>query len=150
MCKDTTLLSVLFHQRFEPPLQPSAINPPPLPQILSFPLQQGVPPLHPIYECAPPPPLSVSLQGQGQPPLVPSSMRPYVPLLSALILWKCVHICHPLADPAPLPHFSLAYSMRRASSSDSSCVCSSSSSYTICLASRVRHTPSSNFNCERL
>ena len=32
------LLSVLLPQRVEPPLQPSAVNPPPLPQILTLPL----------------------------------------------------------------------------------------------------------------
>ena len=80
------LLSVLPPQRVEPPLKPSAVNSSPLPQILSFPLQRDVPPLQPISVCAPPPPLSVSLQGRGEAPLLTSTLRSYVPLISALIL----------------------------------------------------------------
>ena len=41
------------------PLQPSAVNSPPLPQILAFSLQRDVPPLQPLFTCAPPLPLSV-------------------------------------------------------------------------------------------
>ena len=84
------LLSALLPQQVEPTLQPSAVNPHPLPQILAFPLQRDVPPLHPLSVCAPPPPLSVSLQGRGEPPLLPLTLRAYVPLLSALLLWKGV------------------------------------------------------------
>ena len=80
------LLSALYPQRVEPPLQPSVVNPPPLPQILAFPLQRDMPPLQPLSTCAPPPPISVSLQGRGKAPLLPSTLRAYVPLLSALIL----------------------------------------------------------------
>ena len=80
------LLSALHHQRVEPPLQPSVVNPPPLPQILAFPLQRHVPPLQPLSMCAPPPPISVSLQGRGKAPLPPLTLRAYVPLLSALLL----------------------------------------------------------------
>ena len=68
------------------PLQPSAVNSPPLPQILAFPLQRDVPPLQPLTTCAPPPPLSVSLQGRGEAPLLPSTLSTYVPLLSTLLL----------------------------------------------------------------
>ena len=71
-------------------LQPSAINSPPLPQILAFPLQRDVPPLQPLSACAPPPPISVSLQGRGEAPLLPSTLRDYVPLLSALLIWQGV------------------------------------------------------------
>ena len=45
-------------------------------------LQQGVHPLWPLSLRAPPPlPISVPLQGLGVPPLLPSSMRAYAPLL---------------------------------------------------------------------
>ena len=86
------LLSTLLHQRFETPLQPSAVNPPPLPQILSFPLQQYVSPIQPLSVCAPPPTLSVSLQGRGKAPLLPSTLLAYVPLLSALLIWQGVYL----------------------------------------------------------
>ena len=84
------LLSALHPQQVEPPLQPSVVNPPPLPHILAFPLQQDVPPLHPLSMCAPPPPISVSLQGRGEAPLLTSTLRAYVTLLSALLLWQGV------------------------------------------------------------
>ena len=85
------LLSDLLPQRVDPPLQPSAVNPPPLPHTLAFPIRRDVPPLQPIYVCAPPDPsLSVSLQGRGKAPLLPSTLRAYVPLLSALLLRKGV------------------------------------------------------------
>ena len=82
------LLSALLHQQVEPLLQPSAVNPPPLPHILAFPLQQDVPPLQPVYACASPTPIYVSLQGRGKFPLLPSTLRANVPLLSALLLWQ--------------------------------------------------------------
>ena len=65
-----------------------------------------MPPLQPLYTCAPPPPVSISLQGQGKPPILPSTVRAYVPLISALLLWKGVPIRQPSADPTPLPHLS--------------------------------------------
>ena len=90
------LLSAFFPQRVEPPLQPSAVNPPPLPQILAFPLQRDVPPLHPLFACSNPPPLSVSLQRRGEAPLLPSTLRAYVPLLSALLLLTVYATLEPL------------------------------------------------------
>ena len=33
-------------------------------------------------------------------------MRAYVPLISALLIWKGVPLCQPLADPAPLTQIS--------------------------------------------
>ena len=57
-------------------------EPAPLPQLSALPLQQGIPPLQPLSVCAPPPPpLSVSLQGLGIPPILPSAVRAYAPLL---------------------------------------------------------------------
>ena len=57
-------------------------DPDPLPQLSALPLQRGVPTLQPLAMCAPPPPpLSVSLQGLGLPPLLPSAVRAYEPLL---------------------------------------------------------------------
>ena len=72
------------------PLQPSVVNSPPLPQILAFPIQLDVPPLQPLSVCDTPPPLSLSLQSRGEAPLLPSTLRAYVPLLSALLLWQGV------------------------------------------------------------
>ena len=80
------------------PLQPSVINSPPLPQILAFPLQRDVPPLKPLSSCAPPPPLPVYLQGRGEAPLLPSTLRAYVPLLSALLLRQGVPTRHSSAS----------------------------------------------------
>ena len=97
------LFSALLPQRVEPPIQPSAVNPPPLPQLLSVSLQQDVLPLQPLSVRDPPPPLSVLLQGRGKPHLLPLTMRASVPLLSALLLWQGMPLCHPSADPAPLP-----------------------------------------------
>ena len=85
-------------------LQPSAVNTPPPPQLLTFPLQQDVPPLQPLSVCAPA--LSVLLQGRGKPPLLPPAVRSYVPLLSALLLWQGVPLCQPSDEPAPIPQLS--------------------------------------------
>ena len=87
------LLSALHPQIVEPPLQSSVVNPPPLPQILALPLQRDVPPLQPLSTCAPPPPISVSIQGRGKSPLLPSNLRAYVPLLSALLRRQGVPLC---------------------------------------------------------
>ena len=87
------------------PLQPSAVNSPPLTQILAFPLQRDVPHLHPLSACAPPPPLSVYLQGRREAPLLPSTLRAYVPLLSALHLRKGVPIHHSSASLLLLLNF---------------------------------------------
>ena len=104
---DAPLLSALLPQQVEPPLQPSAINPPPIPQISALNLQLYAPPLHTSVECAPPPPqISVLLQGKGKPPILSSTVHTYVPLISAFILRKCVHISKPSADPAPIPKIS--------------------------------------------
>ena len=86
-----------------PPLQPSAVNPLPLPQILDFLLQQDVPPFQPLSVCAPPPPLSVSLQGRGKLPLLPSTVRNYVTLISDLILWQVVPLRQPSDELASIP-----------------------------------------------
>ena len=99
------MLSVLLPGRGEPPLltstvhaygaliyalillkcvplrQPSA-NPAPLPHLSALPLQRGVPPLHPLAVCDPPPhPLSISLQGLGVPPILHSAVHAYAPLI---------------------------------------------------------------------
>ena len=59
-----TLLPAFLSKKVEPPIQNSAVNNPPLPQILALPLQQDVPNLPPPAVCdAPPPPLYVSIQG---------------------------------------------------------------------------------------
>ena len=97
------LLSVLLHQRVKPSLHPSAVNPPPFPQILAFPLQRDVLPLQTPAAQAPPPPLSVLLQGRDEPPLLPSTVRAYVPILSSLLIWQGVPICHHSEDPDTLP-----------------------------------------------
>ena len=94
-----TLLSALLPQQVDSPLQPSDVNTPHLPQLLAFPLQRDVLTLHPLSTCAPPPPLSISLWGQGKPPLLPSTVCTYVPLISALLLWKGV----PLPQLSALP-----------------------------------------------
>ena len=93
-------------QLFETPLQPSDVNTPPLPHILAFTLQRYVTALQPLYACAPTPPLSVFLKWRGEPPLIPSTMRTYITLLSALLLWKSVPL-HQISDkPDPSPHHS--------------------------------------------
>ena len=86
------LFSALLPQRVKPPLQPSALHPPPLPQILAFSLQQDVPILQPLSTCAPSPPLSVSPQGRGEPPCLPSTVCAYVHLIYAFLLWKGVNL----------------------------------------------------------
>ena len=67
---DAPLLSALLPQKAEPPLQPSAVNPPHLPQILALPLQLDVPPLQTTAVHAPHPPIYVLIQGQGKPTLL--------------------------------------------------------------------------------
>ena len=79
------LLSALLPQLVEPSLQPLAVYNLPLPHLLTFPIQQGLPPLQPLFVCAPPPLLYVSLQGQGEIPLLTSTVRTYVTLLSDLL-----------------------------------------------------------------
>ena len=73
------LLSALLLQKGAPLCQPSA-EPDPLTHISALPLQQVIPPLHPLAVCAPPH-LYVSLQGLCVPPLLPSAVRAYAPLL---------------------------------------------------------------------
>ena len=60
-------------------------------------------PLQPLDARDPPPPISVSLQGRGETPLLPSTVHAYVALISALILRQGVPLRHPSAKPAPLP-----------------------------------------------
>ena len=92
------LLSALHPQQVEPPLEPSVVNPPLLPQILAFTLQRDVPPLQPLSTCAPSPPIPVSLQGRGESPLLTSTLRDYIPLLSALLLRQGVTLCQSSAS----------------------------------------------------
>ena len=94
-CAHAPLFSALLTQRVKPPLQPSAVNPPPLPQISALPLQRVVLPLKPLAACAPPPLVYVLLQGLGETSILPSTISAYVPLLSALLLWKGVPLRHP-------------------------------------------------------
>ena len=101
-----TLLSALLPQQVDHTLQTSNVNPPHFNQLLVFKIQQDVPPLQPLFMCSPHPPLSVLLQGQGKPPLQPSTLGNYVPLISALLLCKCVTICQTSAKPASLPQLS--------------------------------------------
>ena len=82
------LLSAFLPQQVDPPLKPSAVNSPPLPQILAFPLQLDVPPLQPLSACDSSHMLSVSLQGRGVPPLLPSAVRAY-----ATLIWKWEVMC---------------------------------------------------------
>ena len=98
------LISALITQGVEPPLQNLAVNPPPLPQFLALPLQQDVPPLQPsALRAAASPPISILLQGRGEPPLISQTVRTYAPLLYAFLLWKDAPICQPLYETAPLP-----------------------------------------------
>ena len=98
------ILSAFPPQQAEPPLQPSALNNPPLLQILAFPLQRDLPPLQTLSACAPPLPIYVSFQGRGEPPLLHPTVHAYVNLLSALLLWKVVPLRQTLDETAPLPH----------------------------------------------
>ena len=90
MRSHTTLLSALFPQQFEPTLSPSVVNPPPLPHILAFSPQQDVSTLQPLFVYATPPSLCVSLQGRGEAPVIPSTLRACVPLIPDLLLRKGV------------------------------------------------------------
>ena len=81
------LLSALLPTGVNTPLQPSSVNPPPLPQILDFSRQRDVPPLKPLSVCDPPPLLYVSLQGRGGSPLIPSTVCTHVHLIYDLLLW---------------------------------------------------------------
>ena len=78
------MISALLLRKCVPLRQPSA-EPDPLPQLSALPLQQGVPPLQNLAvsdppPLPPPPNLSISLQGIGVPPLLPSAVRAYAPL----------------------------------------------------------------------
>ena len=106
MRADYPLLSALLPQRVEPPLQPSAVNPPPLTQLLALPIQQDVPPVQTLAGHDPPHPLSVLIQGRSKPPILPPTVRDYVTLFSALFLRKGVPLCQPSDEPAPLPQLS--------------------------------------------
>ena len=76
-------------------------------------LKLDAPPLHPSYvSAAPSHQFSALLQGRGKPPLLYSTVRAYVPLISALVLSQGVPICQPSAENAPLPQFS-AYFLQK-------------------------------------
>ena len=62
--------------------------------------------LQPLSACAHPPPISISLQERGEPPLLHSTVRAYIPLISDLHLWQGVPFCQLSAHPAPLYHLS--------------------------------------------
>ena len=96
----------MLHQIVEPPLQPSDVHNPPLPQLLAFSIQRDMPPLQPLSTCAYPPLLSVLPQGIGEPPLLPSDVCAYVPLLYALHIFQGVPLRQPLADTVFLPQLS--------------------------------------------
>ena len=75
------LISALLLRQVVPLLQPLS-EPAPIPILSDLPLQQGVPTLQPLAMRAPPPhKLFVSIQGLGVPPLLPSAVRAYAPLL---------------------------------------------------------------------
>ena len=65
-----------------------------------------MPPFQPIAACVPPPPLSVLLQGQGVPHILPSTLRTYVPLISPLLLRQGIPVCNTSDEPDPLPQIS--------------------------------------------
>ena len=102
------LLSALLNKQVGPPIQPSAINTPPLPKISAFSIQLYVPPLQPsAVRAAPPPPqLSIFLQGQGKTPLLSSTMCDYVPLVSALLIRQGLPLFRTSDEPDTLPHLS--------------------------------------------
>ena len=95
MCASAPQLSALNPQQVEPHIQSSYISFTPLPLVLAFLFKQDVPLLQPLSTYDPLPPLSVSLQGGGEPPLLPSTVRTYVPLLSALLIRQGVPLCKP-------------------------------------------------------
>ena len=94
VCAHAHLLSASLTQRVKIPIQPSALNNLPFPQILALPLsmrtglyhisdlplQQGVPPLQPLA-VRDTPPLSFLLQGTGFTPILPSAVCAYVSML---------------------------------------------------------------------
>ena len=96
------LFSAMLPQRVKPPLQPSAVNISPVPHILTLPLHRYVLTFQPLSARAPHPRLSVSLQGRGEPPLLYSAVRAYVPLIYALILRQGVPLRYTSAETAPL------------------------------------------------
>ena len=57
----------------------------------------------PLDARAPPPLLYVSLQGRGEPPILPSTVHTYVPPLSVLLLRQGVPPRHTSADPDTIP-----------------------------------------------
>ena len=98
------LLSAFLTHQVKPPLQPSYINPPPLPQLSALPHELDAHPLQPSDVCAAPPPqFSILLQGRVKPPILYSTVRAYVPLISALVLIQGMPLCQPSAEHAPLP-----------------------------------------------
>ena len=61
-----------------------------------------MPPLqHSFVRADHPHPLSILLQGRGEPPLLCSTVHAYVPLISALILRTVVPLCQPSDETAP-------------------------------------------------
>ena len=64
-------------------------------------------PLEPsTVHVAAPPPLSVLFQGQGEPPLLPSTIHTYVPLVYAFLLRQGVPLHNHSVEPAPLTEIS--------------------------------------------
>ena len=46
-------------------------------------------------------------KGDTKPPLLPSNVRAYAPLISELIIWQVLPLCQTLSEPTPLPHLSV-------------------------------------------
>ena len=144
------LLSDLFPQWVDPTLQPSAVNPPLLPHIFAFPLQQDVPPLHPLSMCV--------LLLLIYPYRFKGKLKPLFYLQPCALMFLCFLPCFfgkaclfvsPQRACSSSSAFSLAYSTRCASSSASNEACYSPSSI-LCIASRDRRTPTSTFSCAHL
>ena len=107
-----------------------------------------MPPIQPLYACAPPPPLSVPLQGRGE---TPSSNFNCERLCSSAIwidyLARLASLSALSRSYSSSSSFSLASSSRRASSSSSS---RAWSSFALHLALRDRLTPYYTFRCARV
>ena len=124
------LLPALLPQWVKPPLQPLAVNPPPLPQILSLLVWQYMPPVHPSsMHAAHPPPLPVSLQWVFRTPIIYPTVRTMF-----LLFWPCFFgkACLFIRLQLSLlfsPSFQLSFSTIRAYYSASICAYSSSSAF---------------------
>ena len=143
---NSPLLSFLPPQWVDPPLQPSAVNPPHLPQILAFPLQQDMPPLQPLYTCVTPPPLS--------PSRFKDDTNPLFYLQPCALMFLCFLPC--FFGKACLflsPHWAWSSSSAFSLDSSTSCAYSSASirayssfSSALYIASRDRRTPTSTLS----